>query len=117
MDQLKHQDEQVYQLLHNNFKVSKEMDAVVVGSIKRIKYYDFFEVRIIEIIKMLNEVFQEIKGHEVKRDEAEDMEFLKGLYTMESEHKIHESIIEGGQKPEDSKLDDTEEQSDDVELF
>ncbi|HOZ13775.1 MAG TPA: hypothetical protein PK784_03215 [Tenuifilaceae bacterium] len=117
MDQLKHQDEQVYQLLHNNFKVSKEMDAVVVGSIKRIKYYDFFEVRIIEIIKMLNEVFQEIKGHEVKRDEAEDMEFLKGLYTMESEHKIHESIIEGGQKPEDSKLDDTEEQNDDVELF
>lgn len=117
MDQLKHQDEQVYQLLHNNFKISKEMDAVVVGSIKRIKYYDFFEVRIIEIIKMLNEVFQEIKGHEVKRDEAEDMEFLKGLYTMESEHKIHESIIEGGQKPEDSKLDDTEEQSDDVELF
>ena len=117
MDQLKHQDEQVYQLLHNNFKVSKEMDTVVVGSIKRIKYYDFFEVRIIEIIKMLNEVFQEIKGHEVKRDEAEDMEFLKGLYTMESEHKIHESIIEGGQKPEDSKLDDTEEQSDDVELF
>lgn len=117
MEQLKHQDEQVYQLLHNNFKVSKEMDAVVVGSIKRIKYYDFFEVRIIEIIKMLNEVFQEIKGHEVKRDEAEDMEFLKGLYTMESEHKIHESIIEGGQKPEDSKLDNTEEQSDDVELF
>lgn len=117
MDQLKHQDEQVYQLLHNNFKVSKEMDAVVVGSIKRIKYYDFFEVRIIEIIKMLNEVFQEIKGHQVKRDEAEDMEFLKGLYTMESEHKIHDSIIEGGQKPEDSKLDETEEKNDDVELF
>lgn len=118
MDKLKQQDEQVYKLLHDNFKVSKEMDTVVVGSVKRIKYYDLFEVRIIEIIRMLNEVFQEIKGSDTKKDDAEDMEFLKKLYTMESEHKIHESIIDGGENSEDQKTEDkSEEQNDDVELF
>jgi len=117
LDKLKQQDEDIYKLLHDNFKISKEMDAVVAGSIKRIKYYEFFEVRIIEIIKMLNEVFQEIKGRENKKDEAEDMEFLKSLYTMESEHKIHESIIEGGENPENQNIDSEQNQDDDVELF
>lgn len=118
LDKLKHQDESIYKLLHENFKVSKEMDSVVVGSIKRIKYYEFFEVRIIEIIKILNEVFQEIKGSETRKDEAEDMEFLKNLYTMESEHKIHESIIEGLDNPENKNIvDSNEDQNDDVELF
>lgn len=117
LDKLKQQDEDIYKLLHDNFKISKEMDSVVAGSIKRIKYYEFFEVRIIEIIKMLNEVFQEIKGHESKKDEAEDMEFLKSLYTMESEHKIHESIIEGGENPENQNIDSEQKQDDDVELF
>ncbi|MGE0078074.1 MAG: hypothetical protein AB7S48_09460 [Bacteroidales bacterium] len=118
LDKLKHQDELIYKLLHENFKVSKEMDSVVLGSVKQIKYYDFFEVRIIEIIRMLNEAFQEIKGSERKKDDVEDMEFLKNLYTMESEHKIHQSIILGGEKPEDQKLDDIEDtESDDVELF
>ncbi|KAB2872222.1 MAG: hypothetical protein F9K37_01000 [Bacteroidales bacterium] len=117
LDKLKKQDEDIYKLLHDNFKISKEMDTVVAGSIKRIKYYEFFEVRIIEIIKMLNEVFQEIKGRENKKDEAEDMEFLKSLYTMESEHKIHESIIEGGENPENQNIDSEQNQDDDVELF
>ena len=118
LETLKQQDGLIYKLLNDNFRVSKEMDAVVAGSVKQIKYYDFFEVRIIEIIHMLNEAFQEIKGSETKKEDAEDMEFLKNLYTMESEHKIHESIILGGEKPEDQNLDDIDEkESDDVELF
>lgn len=118
LDTLKQQDGLIYKLLNDNFRVSKEMDAVVAGSVKQIKYYDFFEVRIIEIIRMLNEAFQEIKGTETKKEDVEDMEFLKNLYTMESEHKIHESIILGGEKPEDQTLDDIDEkENDDVELF
>jgi uncharacterized coiled-coil DUF342 family protein len=118
MDNLKQKDELIYKLLHENFKVSKEMDSVVAGSVKRIKYYEFFEVRIIEIIKILNEVFQEIKGCEIKKEDAEDMEFLKNLYTMESEHKIHESILDGEQSIQAKQSDDSEkEESDDVELF
>jgi len=117
LDKLKQQDEIIYKLLHENFKVSKEMDSVVVGSVKQIKYYEFFEVRIIEIIRMLNEAFHEIEGRESHKD-TEDMEFLKNLYTMESEHKIHESIIDGKENPGDENLDNIEEtENDDVELF
>ncbi|BDX39361.1 hypothetical protein CYCD_27160 [Tenuifilaceae bacterium CYCD] len=117
LDKLKQQDEIIYKLLHENFKVSKEMDNVVVGSVKQIKYYEFFEVRIIEIIRMLNEAFHEIEGSESQKD-TEDMEFLKNLYTMESEHKIHESIIVGKVNSDDENLDNIEEtENDDVELF
>lgn len=117
LDKLKQQDEIIYKLLHENFKVSKEMDNAVVGSVKQIKYYEFFEVRIIEIIRMLNEAFHEIEGSESQKD-TEDMEFLKNLYTMESEHRIHESIIVGKENPDDENLDNIEEtENDDVELF
>ncbi|MCB8963938.1 MAG: hypothetical protein H6536_02720 [Bacteroidales bacterium] len=118
LDMFKKQDEQMFKLLTENFTVSKSMDSVVAGSIRQIKYYDFFEVRIIEIIKMLNEAFQEIKGSADRAEDADDMEFLKQLYTMESEHQIHESVIVGGLKPEEQDIDGlTETDNDDVELF
>lgn len=119
LDNLKRKDELIYRLLHDNFKVSKEMDTVVAGSIGQIKYYEFFEVSIIEIIKILNEIYQKIKGCTDKGEEMEeDLEFLKQLYTMESEHEIHNSIVEGGGRQPATKIDDIEEpENNEVELF
>lgn len=95
----------------------------IKDSIKRIKYYDLFEKSINSIISDLNQLHSKLSGSEFdEAKRAENLRTMKGLYTMETEHKIHDKIIsqsEGDLLASNSNEteSETQENSDEVELF
>lgn len=111
-------------LLNETIELSKDISLGVKASIKQIRYYDLFEKTIIDIINELNEIYQKLKG-EISEEQGkeENLNSVKDLYTMESEHQIHQKIIQS-----DGELDlfgdgdsidnaDKNKDSDEVELF
>lgn len=70
-------------------KVSHDTHQALEG----IRYYDFFERVIDDIISGLNALSVRIKL-EVSGDVSSDLERLRSLYTMESEHSIHNAFSE-----------------------
>jgi hypothetical protein len=95
----------------------------IKDSIKRIKYYDLFEKSINSIISDLNQLHSKLSGSEFdEAKRAENLRTMKGLYTMETEHKIHDKIIshsEGDLFASNLNNEESENQenSDEVELF
>jgi len=82
-------------LLESNFSISAEISKEIRESIGRIRYYEFFEKVIVDIIGEFNLVSSRIKS-ELKlqpENRAEDLDSLKGIYTMASEHAIHDSYV------------------------
>lgn len=70
-------------------KVSHDTHQALEG----IRYYDFFERVIDDIISGLNALSVRIKK-EVSGDVSSDLERFRSLYTMESEHSIHNAFSE-----------------------
>ena len=95
----------------------------IKDSIKRIKYYDLFEKSINSIISDLNQLHSKLSGSDLSETQRiENLSTMKGLYTMETEHKIHDRIIsqnEGELFTNNSPDEESEaqENTDEVELF
>ncbi len=110
-------NENIFKIIAENQILSNIISADIKISLKQIKYYDLFDKVIEEIILKLNEIngkFEIIDGNE----HLNKLEYLKSRYTMESEHKIHETLIS------DKKIDKfdfnstgAEEDDDNLELF
>jgi hypothetical protein len=111
----------IKKLLEQNFTTSSEISKEVRESISRIRYYDFFEKVIVDIISEFNQISQklklELKSYTSKN--ANDLESLKDIYTMASEHKIHDKVInqEGDIDFFDDKEVNEDENDDNLELF
>jgi hypothetical protein len=106
-------------LLDQNLTSSKNISVDVRGSISKIRYYDFFEKVIVDIIAEFNHIYQMLRAELSETDKAEDLDSIKNLYTMASEHKIHDKV---SQTEGDVNLftDDEAEPDDDddnLELF
>jgi hypothetical protein len=85
--------------LKENHEISKEALTNIKKSISAIKYYDFFENIIEEIISELNTInFNlKIKSEESLSSIEENLVKLKEYYTMETEHKIHDQVSKGAE--------------------
>jgi prefoldin subunit 5 len=85
----------------------------IKNSISKIKYYDYFENVIQEIISELNSVNYklEVADDSFDNSKEENLEHLKEYYTMQSEYDVHEKITKG----ENLDLDIVED--DEVEFF
>jgi hypothetical protein len=70
-------------------KVSHDTHQALAG----IRYYDFFEGVIDDIISGLNTLSARIKS-EVSGDVSSDLEKLRSFYTMQSEHSVHNAFSE-----------------------
>lgn len=124
LNQLKSKSDRISLLLNENMDLSKDISLGVKNSIKQIRYYDLFEKTIVEIINELNEIYQKLKGEIVDdQDKGENLKSVKDLYTMASEHQIHEKIVQAdgdvdlfgdGDTPDEN---DQKKNSDEVELF
>lgn len=68
-------------------KVSQDTHQALSG----IRYYEFFERVINDITSGLNTLSARIKS-EVSGDVSSDLEKLRSLYTMQSEHSIHKAF-------------------------
>lgn len=123
INQLEAKSIRIGSLLENNIKQSKDTPLEIQESIKRIRYYDLFEKSISSIISDLNEIHLKLKGgvsDETRRKEV--LNEIKKLYTMETEHEIHDRIAL--KKDDDLFLVDLKKaekrktkNSDEVELF
>lgn len=95
--------------IKNNCKSYKVFDNELKNTLGNIKYYEFYEHQVEEIINQLNTVYKKIlpisEEGEVQNDLLSSM---KSAYTMQSQHDIHEK----------SDSDITDNQGDDnLELF
>lgn len=111
---------EVNSLLDESLNSSKNVSIDVKESINKIKYYDFFEKIIVDIIGEFNHIYQMLRAQVNTESSVADDEVnaIKNLYTMASEHIIHDKVSQGDG---DVDLFDEEvkndEDDDNLELF
>ena len=93
--------------LKENQDISNQVLESIKKSISEIKYYDYFENIIEEIISELNTINYNLKIHssEVNNSIDENLIKIKEYYTMETEHKIHDQISKGIESDIDNEED------------
>jgi len=116
LNQLNAKSDRINLLLNETISLSFDISQGVKVSIEQIRYYDLFDKTIVDIINELNEIYQKLKG-EITGDQIneENLEGVKNLYTMESEHsKGKINPFRDNKKPDER---DSSKDSDEVELF
>ncbi len=100
-------------ILNENREISNSALKSIKKSISEIKYYDFFENTIENIIKELNTINYNLKvaDSEGEGSVEENLAKIKQYYTMETEHQIHEQVSAGEEVDVDSDEDG------DIEFF
>jgi len=119
---LKEKSVKINLLLDENVLKSTSTIGEIKESIKRVSYYDLFEKTINKIILELNEIHYQLRGKifdDSKR--VENLNTMKKLYTMKTEHDIHNRVI---LKDDDNRYlddhtanDEKSKDTDEVELF
>ena len=109
--------------LMDNIREGSNITESIRTSIDKVRYYDYFEKVIEEIISELNDLNYKLKtsdsGNQPSSKE-ENLGYLKGQYTMESEHKIHESYSKSDhvcKKSYAANEEDSVQDDDNLELF
>jgi hypothetical protein len=88
-------NENIYKILDENQQLSYKISEDIKSSLEQIKYYDYFDKVIEEIIQKLNEInirLQNIDESIAAGETHQTLETLKQRYTMQSEHVIHDNI-------------------------
>jgi hypothetical protein len=88
-------NENIYKILDENQQLSYKISEDIKSSLEQIKYYDYFDRVIEEIIQKLNEInirLQNIDESIAAGETHQTLETLKQRYTMQSEHVIHDNI-------------------------
>ncbi len=94
-----------------NCKAFKKLDDELKNTLENIKYYDFYEHEVEEIIKQLNLIYQKIKPiSDNSKMESDLMSAMEKAYTMESQREIH-------QHKNDADNKEDKEEDDNLELF
>ncbi len=109
-------------LLEENLKMSQAIALSVRESLRKIRYYDFFDRVIVNIIGELNQIHTKLSSDSQisPDDKKENLEGIRKSYTMASEHEIHDKIVknEGLTVPtSDEKAEENAEDEDNVEFF
>jgi hypothetical protein len=104
---------QVESILKENGELGNQLAVDIQTSIEKVKYYDFFEQVIEEIILELNNIYLTIKSDSKGKpeDEVIDLESLKKRYTMQSQRTIHSRVLNEAEEVP------AEEEEDDIEFF
>jgi len=104
----------VEEILEENKQSGNQLAMNIQTSIEKVKYYDFFEQVIEEIIIELNNIYLTIKSDSdsLNLDDRDNLQSLTDRYTMESQRNIHGKIV----NDEDAN-DDEKEDEDDIEFF
>ncbi len=121
IDSLYENNENVYKIISDNQILSKKISLDIKTSIEQIKYYDYFDKVIEEIISKLNEI--NFKLTHTNIDDSSDesrlkhLEYLKSRYTMESEHIIHDHLSKHDIDLYRLSSTSADEEDDNLELF
>ncbi|MBN1990797.1 MAG: hypothetical protein JW783_15445 [Bacteroidales bacterium] len=116
---LKSKNDRIKFTLSQTLELGQSVAHEVSSAIGKIKYYDFFEKVIVEIIGELNKVYNQLQGTGGDQKSAEELDSIKRLYTMASEHEIHQKVIDSDGDVDlfDDNSSSSKKQQDDIELF
>jgi hypothetical protein len=94
INNLNQSNENIYQILNENQELSTRISVDIKTSIEQIKYYDFFDKVIEEIILKLNDINFKLQNIETagEIEDGDTLNKLKQRYTMYSEHVIHDKL-------------------------
>ncbi len=106
IDQLCGQNSQMSILLTNNKQLSQNISNEIRNSIRGIKYYDFFDRVIVDIISELNQIYRKLTllVGEHGNPTVGSLDSVSKLYTMASEHDVHQQVL--GNIPVDTESDE-----------
>jgi hypothetical protein len=106
-------EERILEKLTENNELSETILSDIQKSVNNIKYYDYFEKIIEEIINELNTINYKLRFNEDSIKSKEDnLKRLTEYYTMNSEFVIHNQVLDG----DDSEIEVSEDGGD-LELF
>ncbi len=115
LSKLNENNEKINLLLSQNTEWSTKIITEMKTSIEEVKYYDFFEKVIDEIIQELNEIYSKLSYSNGASQKFENLKDLETHYTMESERFILHQV---SLLNELEKIDGNIENNDgDVEFF
>ncbi|MCQ2252407.1 MAG: hypothetical protein MJZ61_03030 [Bacteroidales bacterium] len=107
-------NQKIEAILTNNSKLSLNLSSEIKSSVEQVKYYDFFEKIMLEIVTQLNTIYAKLDNKTLsmlKNNKAENLKSLEDRYTMESERIIHQQAL--GEEVAAA----TEDDDNDVEFF
>ncbi len=120
IENLNDTNDSIYRIIGDNQMLSNKISSDIKLSIEQIKYYDYFDKVIEEIIAKLNEIYITLQNTDGidNGNRKDSLDYLKSTYTMQSEHTIHDSLTK------DKDLDifslestTADEEDDNLELF
>jgi len=112
----------ISRILKQNAELGSEISSQTQVALGNIKYYDYFESIVEEIVSKLNELYTKLKDNNKKPNTLElkeNLEELEKRYTMESQRNIHNEYTENENitcfvNPKEAE---NEEDSENFELF
>ena len=121
LDSISVHNEKIETVLIENSKLSLNLSSEIKSSVEQVKYYDFFEKIMLEIVTQLNSIYAKLDNNTLnvlRINKAENLKSLEDRYTMETERIVHRQAL----NDETTELDDgiTPEINDDdndVEFF
>jgi len=114
LNSIEDHNQKIEAILTNNSKLSLNLSSEIKSSVEQVKYYDFFEKIMLEIVTALNTIYAKLDNETLsmlKHNKAENLKSLEDRYTMESERIVHQQAL--GQEVEQLPADD----DNDVEFF
>jgi hypothetical protein len=115
LSSIENENKKVLDLLKENETISNAVSEKIKKSVEEVKYYDFFEKNIEEIILELNDTYQKLsnKYDDIKQaQKAHKLEDIERIYTTKSERDIHHNLTIEEENQEEDKEDD-----DNIEFF
>ncbi len=118
---LSNQD-QIEELQKENIDLSSNIAGLSKTAVEQVKYYDYFEKAIEEVIFELNSISSMLQGNQPGRD-ASDREAtlrqIEAYYTMKSERLVHNMVMDKKMfgEPELNQGEENTDEGNDVEFF
>ncbi|MCQ2973806.1 MAG: hypothetical protein MJ211_03235 [Bacteroidales bacterium] len=111
-------NEQIGNLLIENSKLSLNLSSEIKSSVEQVKYYDFFEKIMLEIVTQLNSIYSKLDNNTLnmlRNNKTENLKSLEDRYTMETERIIHRQALNDDTDAENNIAEVNEDN--DVEFF
>ena len=121
MDSIAVHNEKIETVLIENSKLSLNLSSEIKSSVEQVKYYDFFEKIMLEIVTQLNSIYAKLDNDTLnllRINKAENLKSLEDRYTMETERIVHrQALNEETPDLNDGLTPENADDDNDVEFF
>lgn len=102
----------IYKITQNKI-LSEQINKGILTSIDSVIFYKYFEKTVSEITDELEKIRERLMNEGISAEQGERVIKLKEMYTMQTEHDVHDAIAD----KKGLGLSSDSEENDDLELF